>query len=67
MRQRTIGDIMKVFNNLITAKKELDLIDNESKTWNSAIDTIMEVIELQPLIDQSNKNRIQEIAKGLKK
>jgi len=48
-------------------EEALSLLDNNKHFWNSAIDTMMEVIELQPLIDQSNKNRIQEIAKGLKK
>lgn len=45
----------------------LKAVDNNATIWNSAIDTIAEVIELQPLIDRSAKDRIKEIVKGLKK
>ena len=38
-----------------------------NQSWNTAIDTMMEVIELHPLIDYSTKVKIKEIAKGLRK
>jgi len=44
------------------------LADNNNTTiWNSAIDTMMEVIELHPLIDLSTRDRIASIAKELRK
>ena len=43
------------------------LLEHTKQTWNYAISTMEEVIELQPLIAQSVKDRIKEIAKGLLK
>jgi hypothetical protein len=44
-----------------------DLIEHNKSIWNDAICTMMEVIELQPLIAVHVKGRIKEIAKGLMK